>query len=97
MIKRSREQWLSLFEGQAKSGLNQARFCKERGLCPKYFSVRRRQLTGGAGQGKFVRVRRSIPTPLPSAVEWQLQVGEVKVRVLNVPLDQMLGLLKGLA
>jgi hypothetical protein len=34
---------------------------------------------------------------LPSAVEWQLQVGEVKVRVLNASLDQMLGLLKGLA
>lgn len=97
MVKRTREQWLSLFEAYRQSGLSQARFCKAQGLCPKYFSLRRRQLTGNAEQATFVRVQRPTPAPLPSAVEWRLQVGQVQVRVLNAPLDQLLGLLKGLA
>ncbi len=44
MTKRAPEQWHALFAAQQASGLNQAQFCKQQGLCPKHFSLRRRQL-----------------------------------------------------
>ena len=44
MIKRSKAEWLALIEAHKKSGLSAAAFCREHKLCPKYFSLRRRQL-----------------------------------------------------
>ena len=46
MNKRTAEQWQALFVAQQASGLNQAQFCKREGLCPKHFSLRRKQLLG---------------------------------------------------
>ena len=44
---RTEEEWRSLFELHQQSGLSQSHFCQEQGLCPKYFSLRRKQLLGG--------------------------------------------------
>ncbi|MCP4801194.1 MAG: IS66 family insertion sequence element accessory protein TnpB [bacterium] len=44
MNKRSTADWLDLFEQHSNSGLTAAAFCREHGLCPKYFSLRRKQL-----------------------------------------------------
>lgn len=44
MNKRTPEQWHKLFTAHQASGLSQAQFCKEHNLCPKHFSLRRRQL-----------------------------------------------------
>lgn len=44
MSKRTPEQWHKLFAAQTASGLSQRQFCKEHQLCPKHFSLRRRQL-----------------------------------------------------
>jgi len=44
MNKRSPTEWQILFEKYAASGLSAAAFCREQGLCPKYFSLRRKQL-----------------------------------------------------
>ena len=52
MIKGAPEQWQELFAAHQASGLSQAQFCKERKLCPKYFSLRRRQFTHHEGQSK---------------------------------------------
>ena len=52
MPKRSKEQWLQLFEQQAQSGLSANRFCKEQGLCPKSFSRRKNQLLSTLEEGK---------------------------------------------
>lgn len=66
MIKRSAEEWRTLFAQQAASGLSAAQFCKEQGLCNKHFSVRKKQL-GVAdkdpvmGFVRAVRVRASKP------------------------------------
>ena len=46
MNKRSSTEWQILFEKHAASGLSAAAFCREQGLCPKYFSLRRKQLRG---------------------------------------------------
>jgi len=47
MVRRSPMQWRALFREQQTSGQNAATFCRARGLCPKYFSLRRRQLSAG--------------------------------------------------
>lgn len=48
MNKRSTADWRSLFEQHSNSGLSAAAFCREQGLCAKYFSLRRKQLRGSA-------------------------------------------------
>jgi len=45
MIKRSRAEWQSLIDEQVASGLNAAEFCGRNQLNPKYFSLRRRELS----------------------------------------------------
>ena len=52
MNKRTPEQWRGLFAAHQASGLSQAQFCKEHKLCPKYFSLRRRQFNASAGPAK---------------------------------------------
>lgn len=47
MTRRSPTQWRALFREQEASGLNASSFCRSRSLCPKYFSLRRRQLSAG--------------------------------------------------
>ena len=70
MNKRTPEQWHTLFAAQKASGLSQAQFCKQHKLCPKYFSLRRRQLSSNEGQPKvipaMIKVQRPVPQPLSS-------------------------------
>ena len=49
MKRRTQAEWRALFDAQASSGLTAAAFCRSRGLCPKYFSLRRRQLLSEPG------------------------------------------------
>ena len=49
MTRRSPTQWRALFREQEASGLKASAFCRARGLCPNYFSLRRRQLSAGLG------------------------------------------------
>ena len=72
MTRRSPTQWRELFREQEASGLNAAAFCRERGVCPKYFSLRRRQLssdavlhdtTANASAFTPVAIRRSVESP----------------------------------
>lgn len=46
MIKRTESEWLVLFKAHQQSGLTAAGFCRKKNLCPQYFSLRRRQLSG---------------------------------------------------
>ena len=60
MKKRSEEAWRTLFVEHEGSGLSVRAFCRGRGLCPKYFSVQRRQLSAPSfakGPTAFVPVR----------------------------------------
>ena len=71
MVKRSDDQWQALFAEQAGSGLSAAAFCKERKLCPKYFSLRRKQL---AAQGvtkqppRFIQAKPAVVSAGPQVV-----------------------------
>lgn len=86
MNKRSPEQWCELFAAQEASGLSQARFCKEHKLCPKYFSLRRRQLTDRAGESKpaspLIKVARPVPRPA-SGVSLHYQGIEVRLHPVD--------------
>ncbi len=44
MVKRSTEQWLDLFKQHDDSQLSASQFCRDKGLCPRYFSKRKRDL-----------------------------------------------------
>ena len=48
MKRRSHAQWHTLFQAQQAGGQNVTEFCQAHGICPKYFSLRRRQLMGDA-------------------------------------------------
>ena len=63
MMRRTPEQWHELFTAQKASGLNQAQFCKEHKLCPKYFSLRRRQLRSHSGQVKATPALIQVQPP----------------------------------
>ena len=45
MKKRTKAQWLELIQQQQASGQTQAQFCREHGVCPRYFSLRKKQLS----------------------------------------------------
>jgi len=60
MKKRNESEWRALFAAHEESSLTAAVFCREHGLCPKYFSLRKRQLGWHPGKGKspFVVVQK---------------------------------------
>lgn len=74
MIRRSHEEWEALFAKQASSGLSAAQFCTQQNLCPRYFSLRKKQLQWTAPktfpvvQPRFVRVQK-IRTPTLASME----------------------------
>lgn len=63
MIKRNEQEWRALFAQQAASGISAQQFCKANGICPKHFSVRKKQLglRGSRSEKAFVRV---APAPM---------------------------------
>jgi hypothetical protein len=82
MIKRSVEEWQTLFAEQAASGLSQAAFCKKRGLCNKHFCLRRKQL-GFSPKSTAGFVAVQVP-PVKPIAGLQLQWRDCR---LSVPSD----------
>ncbi len=66
MKRRSKEEWQELILRQAESGLSAQQFCRNHDVCPKYFSIRKKQL--GLRQSAFVPVlpskRNASETPV---------------------------------
>ena len=77
MKKRSKAEWLELFEEHSISGLSAAEFCRRKQLNPKYFSLRRRELS--SVKPAFVEVTAS---PSLSSVS-------VRVTEFQVPLAEL--------
>ena len=50
MTRRTKTEWQGLIKAHADSGKTAAAFCREQGINPKYFSLRRRQLSELAAQ-----------------------------------------------
>lgn len=62
MIKRSVEQWALLFSEQESSGLSARQFCLQRKVCPRHFSLRKKQLHEASLLPllpRFVRVQKA--------------------------------------
>lgn len=60
--RRSKEDWQELIFRQDASGLSAQQFCRDNNVCPKYFSIRKKQL--GLRPSAFVPVlpsKRSVP------------------------------------
>jgi hypothetical protein len=64
MKKRTHDQWQELFALHDTSGVSAAEFCKQNNLCPKYFSLRRKQLAKLARKENtgFIRVKMKPDT-----------------------------------
>lgn len=86
MVKRSNEQWRALFVEQAASGLSAAAFCKERKLCPKYFCLRRKQLSGE--KAKAVKERPVFVQAKPKAAS-SLSAVRLRYRNMELVFDSM--------
>ncbi len=67
MQTRTLEEWQALFAEHAASGLSARQFCVQRQLCPKYFSLRRRQLSDMA-PAAFVRLQKAVPVAVPDTI-----------------------------
>ena len=69
MTRRTQAQWRELFREQDASGLSPAAFCRARALCPKYFSLRRRQLSKGGEADDAARVSAFVPVAVQRSTE----------------------------
>lgn len=80
MARRTREQWLGLFQAQIESGLSATQFCRRRGINPNYFFQRKGELGGRtlASNGKAAGFVELKP-PLPVAGALEIQFGEVSL------------------
>jgi len=93
MIKRSEAQWQELFHQHKVSGLSAAEFCRQQLLCPKHFSLRKKQL---GVKSAFVQVKPSnTATSTPSKVHESLSTDthdQVRVRLIEfqVPLANLI-------
>ena len=80
MARRTREQWLVLFQAQVDSGLSASEFCRQQGIDPNYFFQRKGSLgpepkpVSDPGAG-FVELR--APAAVAGAVE--LRFGPVSL------------------
>ena len=84
MAKRTHAEWITLFTQQHTSGLSAAAFCRQHKLCPKYFSLRKKQLRWASPQGRidrrevtsaFVPARVTQPTTQSIQLRWQSMDG----------------------
>ena len=80
MNKRTPEQWQTLFAAQKASGLSQAQFCKREGLCPKYFSLRRRQLAQETISTKVSSPLITVQPPVSSRGSVSLHYKGIDIR-----------------
>ena len=89
MKRRSKEDWQELILRQAESGLSAQQFCRDNDVCPKYFSIRKKQL--GLRQSAFVPVLQSkrsipeIPAPTLKSASLVLRHGECCLHFEGIP------------
>jgi len=95
MVRRSVDEWGALFEAQTRSGMTAASFCREHGLCPKYFSLRKKAL------GKATPFVRIEGAPVQRAVAMPhrvlLRLGRCEWELNGMGVDDLAHLMKALA
>ena len=100
MRRRSAQECRALFEAQARSGRTTAEFCREHGLSPQYFSLRKKvlgQVVAVAEPSPFVRLE-PVATPAFLAVPTvRLRLGRCECELTGVPLSEVVRLMQALA
>jgi len=96
MKKRSKEEWLTLIEAHKVSGQTQAQFCKENDICPRYFSLRKKQLSNGTENNGFVKVRHTVPASQGKSLTLRTPHAEITIHQSLTPQD-IASLVKALA
>jgi hypothetical protein len=94
MKRRTKAQWLSLIKEFENSGLSQVRFCAERGLNPKYFSLRRAKLKAAEQHSSFIE---ALPAQSAPSGEVVIQYGPVSIQVAGGSTQAIAQLVKALA
>ena len=104
MVKRTSKEWRGLFEAHAASGMTEIRFCEERGLCPKYFNLRKKQLGWGRethAPSSFVRIQKGPIEEAPHAPGLLsgvvLRLGRCEWELRDVSGDWLVSMMKALA
>lgn len=78
-LRKTKSQWLALFEEQNQSGLSVAQFCKKKQLSEAYFYLKRKKLQSQDNQvNTFVAVRPESVTPEPAMT---LQFGQCQLQL----------------
>lgn len=93
MKRRTKEQWQELFAQHDTSGVSAAEFCQQHDLCPKYFSLRRKQLSKAAGKVEtgFARVNikpevaHSVPGAMTNVLVIHSSAGKLEFGALPQP------------
>lgn len=86
MIRRNKEQWLTLFQQQTESGLSATEFCKQHALCDKYFSLRKKQLLPDNFIPVVVKPQKSKTAPIPQRkTGMQCRLGACVLEFESVP------------
>ncbi|MBU2885503.1 IS66 family insertion sequence element accessory protein TnpB [Gilvimarinus agarilyticus] len=91
---RTQSDWLALIEEFEQSGLTQAKFCAERGLNAKYFSLRRTKLKARPEPSGFSRAVLAEPKP---SGEVTVHYGSVMVKLPGGDARTIAQLVKALA
>ena len=100
MVKRTKEEWRGLFAAQASSGMTERQFCLKRGLCPKYFHVRKKQLglaPKAPHPSPFVQVQKAPPLESPRAPSVVLRLGRCEWELRDVSADWLVSVMAALA
>jgi hypothetical protein len=82
--RRSQAQWRALFREQAASGLNASAFCRARGVSPKYFSLRKQQLSSGGASDATATLSAFAPVTIQRSLETsavEIRLGTLSLRV----------------
>ena len=91
---RTQSDWLALIEEFEQSGLTQAKFCAERGLNAKYFSLRRAKLNVRPEPSGF---SRAVLAESKSPGEVSIHYGSVMVKLPGGDASTIAQLVKALA
>ena len=84
MIIRTEAQWRALFQQHKNSGLSSNAFCKRHKLCPKYFSLRKKQL-GLSDTSSFVELQIKAPKIQERSPALALTVGACSLQFGALP------------
>ena len=83
-LRKTKSQWLALFEEQKQCGLSIAAFCKQKQLSETYFYLKRKKLQSQDKQvSTFVAARPESITPTPAVRTWSNFVNRFNKRTMQ--------------